>query len=167
MNHTDFPKDLESSKDIPQIFELVKDAVYNVEKKRRPGLMLGLIDLGGGGFAWIGGFHEVASNAIVLNTRPMQYIQAVHPELYKPYLFVVLLHEYLHSLGNLDERACQQEAFRIASELFGSHTVSKMAEDMSKFLPYFQFTMAGWTPPKDPRFTILVGFDRSSVTYIN
>jgi hypothetical protein len=167
MNQVDYPKQLEVSKDIPDIFELVKSAVYKTEKKRRPGLMLGLADLGGGGNAWLGGFHVVASNAIVLNTRPLQYLHAIHPELYKPYVFVVLLHEYLHTLGLLDEQACYKESHRIASSLFGSHIVSKMAADMSSFLPYFQFSQHGWLPSKDPSFRILVGFDRSSVTYIN
>lgn len=167
MDRIDFPMQLDVSKDIPDIFELVKAAVYKTEKKRRPGLMLGLADLGGGGNAWIGGFHVVASNAIILNTRPMQYLHAIHPELYKPYVFVVLLHEYLHTLGALDERECQEETHRVASSLFGSHVVSQMAMDISRFLPFFQFAQHGWMPSKDPSFRILVGFDRSSVTYIN
>jgi len=167
MKELDFPGQLEVAKDIPDIFELVKSAVYKIERKRRPGLMLGLADLGGGGAAWIGGYHVVASNAIILNSRPLQYLYALHPELYKPYIFVVLLHEYLHTLGSLDERECQEETHRVASSLFGSHVVSQMARDISKFLPYFQFTQYGWMPPNDPSVKILVGFDRSSVTYIN
>ncbi len=72
-------------------------------KKSSRGLMLGMADLGNHPKGFLGGFFTVGSSVIILNKNPLQRITETRPELYKPYAFHVLLHEYIHSLGYLDE----------------------------------------------------------------
>jgi hypothetical protein len=164
----DFEKLLGETQDISDIFEIVKKAVYITFKKRRPGIMLGLADLGEGGHSWIGGYHVISSNAIVMNSRPIEYIKKHNPELLKAYEFVILLHEYIHTLGIVNERQCRKLTYEICEELFGiSHLVTEMAKDISRFLPYLQTVKYGWTPPKDLAIYYVRGFDRSSASYIS
>jgi hypothetical protein len=158
---------LETTRNLPDIFELVKQGVQQVTGHSRPGLMLGLADLGEGAHAWVGGFHVVASNAIIMNSRPMDHIHTHQPDLYKPYVFFVLMHEYLHTLGYFDEAACRSKTYEIASSLFGTdHVVARMAHNIETFLPNFSTMKYGWVPPQNPLIKYVRGFDRSSVSYI-
>ena len=171
MEEIDFPRELDRIRtdDIPEIFELVKKAVKKVTGAQRSGMMLGLADLGEGENYWIGGFHVLSSNAIVMNTRSLNFIREKHPRLYKPYVFEVMMHEYLHTLGLINEKQCREQASVIAKQLFGySHLVTELARDISKFLPFIKRANYGWSPPRDSTIKYLRGFDRSSTeTYIS
>jgi hypothetical protein len=159
---------LERSKDLADIFEVVKDAVRASKGSSRGGLMLGLADLGGGEGHWIGGLYPVASNVIVLNRRPLGMVKVRRPELYKPYVFHILLHEYIHSLGTIDEAETRRTAYEISKENFGEdHLCTVIAKDISGVLPYV--TYPGQVPmPEGSSFELVKGFDRSSAdSYIN
>lgn len=97
-----FPHLLEESNTLADIFEVVKLAVREHMKLGRAGLMLGLADLGNVPNGFFGGFFQIGSNIIVMNRIPLQRIKDTQIELYKPYVFHVLCHEYLHSLNYLD-----------------------------------------------------------------
>jgi hypothetical protein len=157
---------LRKCKDIPDIFELVKKAVYSFNNRTRSGLMLGLSDLGEGKYAWIGGYHVLATNAIVMNERPLNFIEKYHPILYKPYVFIILLHEYIHTLGVIDENECRKLTLAIAEANFGDDLVTNLARNIEKYLPLIQNPQSGWTPPNEYYIKYIKGFDRSSVTYI-
>ncbi len=158
---------LEKTNKLSDIFDLVKKAVYDTTKGRRSGIMLGLADLGVGKFQWIGGYHVMTSNSIIMNSRPIEYIRTHNESLLKPYEFVILLHEYLHTLGIINEKQCRKITFEISLKLFGSeHLVTKMANDIRQFLPYIQTAKYGWEPPKDLNVYYIRGFDNSSASYI-
>src|SRR5512136_2348113 len=128
-------KELDSAKDLAGIFELVKDAVRKSTGKERSGLMLGLANLGGGPEGFVGAFYPVATNIIVMNSLPLKRIKETDPALYKPYVFHILLHEYLHTLGIIDEAATRQKAYEISTEIFGKeHVVAQLAADLSRFI---------------------------------
>jgi hypothetical protein len=150
---------------IPKIYEVVKQAVQLILGKSRRAMMLGLADLGGGGQEWIGGYHIIASNAIIMNSRPLKYVESHHPELYKPYIFLILLHEYIHTLGFHDEAQTRERTLFVAQAIFGEHPVTEMARDIAKFLPFMQQVQYGWQPSGDPSIYYLVGFDESSAYY--
>ncbi len=158
---------LEDARNLPDIFELVKKGVRQVTNLSRPGLMLGLADLGEGAQAWVGGFHVIASNAIIMNSRPMDHIHTHQPDLYKPYVFFVLMHEYLHTLGYFDEATCRTKTNEVANVLFGAqHVVTRLTRNVETFLPKFSTMKYGWMPPQNPLIQYVRGFDRSSVGYI-
>ena len=88
----EFDKRLEEAETIADVFEIVKDSVRHVIDRDRAGLMLGLADLGNVSNGFLGGYYQIASNAIIMNKNPLRRIQETNPELFKPYVFYVLLH---------------------------------------------------------------------------
>lgn len=161
----DFPHKLEEAKGLADIFELVKGGVEAVLGRSRAGLMLALADLGNSPQGFLGAFYPVASNVIVMNKVPLLRIRETRPDLYRHYAFYVLLHEYLHSLGFIDELTCRQQARRVAETLFGSsHLVTQVASDFTKFFPNLVFPDAAWQP-EELHLEFVPGFDRGSASY--
>jgi hypothetical protein len=160
---------LESARDLPDIFELVKTVVRKTTGKERPGLMLGLANLGGGPQGFVGAFYPIATNIIVMNSLPLKRIKETDPALYKPYVFHILLHEYLHTLGMIDEAAARQKAYDISALAFGkTHPVTQFAADLSRFVPKLVYPVYGWQPQEEYQLELVKGFDRSSTaSYIN
>src|SRR4030066_483759 len=117
-----FDSRLQSAKDLPDIFELVKVAVRKSTGKERAGLMLGLANLGGGPQGFVGAFYPIATNIIVMNSLPLKRVKETDPALSQPYVFHILLHEYLHTLGIIDEAATRQKAYEISTMTLGRAT---------------------------------------------
>ncbi len=158
-----FDSKLDSADDLADIFEVVKLAVRKTIGKERAGLMLGLANLGGGPQGFVGAFYPVATNIIVMNSLPLRRIKETDPTLYKPYVFHILLHEYLHTLGIIDEAATRQKAYEISVKLFGKeHPVSQFAADLSRFVPKLMYPVYGWQPAQEYTLELVEGFDRSS-----
>jgi len=164
-----FDSELSSAKDLADIFELVKVIVRKTIGKERPGLMLGLANLGGGPHGFVGAFFPIATNIIVMNSLPLKRIRETDPALYKPYVFHILLHEYLHTLGVIDEVATRRMAYEISAKTFGKeHPVTQFAADLSRFVPKLVYPVYGWQPQEDYQLELVKGFDRSSTqSYIN
>jgi len=166
---TSVDEQLKSAKDLTDIFELVKSVVRRSTGKERAGLMLGLANLGGGPQGFVGAFYPVATNIIVMNNLPLRRIKETDPALYKPYVFHILLHEYLHTLGIIDETATRAKAYEISASTFGKdHPVTQFAADLSRFVPKLVYPVYGWQPQEDYQLELVKGFDRSSTaSYIN
>lgn len=122
---SDLSIELEASTDFSGIFSLVKKAVKKSIGEHRVGLMLYLGDLP----MRIGAFHSPGSNDIVLNRRLLNKITKDKPPTgRKAFLFTILLHEYLHSLGYLDEKEVRGLVYQISVENLGrTHPVTQMA----------------------------------------
>ena len=131
--------DFERAENVKEIFEVVKDAVRETIDQSRAGIDLGLIDLGNTEHELLSAYHPVGSNIIVLNKTPLKRITQTKPDLMKPYVFVVLLHEYLHSLGYLDEKTARELTHSISQEIFKSSVITEMAMDMRKFFPFLLY----------------------------
>ena len=166
MMKTDFPTLLENAKTLADIFEVVKAAVRENTGLSRGGLMLGLADLGNHPQGFFGAFFPVGSNFIVMNRIPLERIKESSPELYKPYAFHILLHEYIHSLGYLDERHVRQMVYDMTRALFGDeHPATQLAEDIRRFIPNLAYPDIAWQPG-GLNIELVDDFDRSSVNYI-
>ncbi|TLZ52573.1 MAG: hypothetical protein E6K18_02610 [Methanobacteriota archaeon] len=162
----DFPKLLDGTRTLADVFEIVKRAVERDVGYARGGLMLGLADLGNHPQGFIGAFYPVATNVIVMNKVPLTRIKETNPDLYKAYAFHVLLHEYLHSVGYLDEVQCRSKVHAISLELFGDrHPVTLIAEDVSKFFPSLVYPDLAWQP-QELNIELVEGFDRGNTGYI-
>lgn len=161
----DYAKELDRARTLSDVFELVKRGVSGVVGRTRAGLMLALADLGNHPQGFLGAFYPVATNVIVMNKVPLIRIQDTNPELYKPYAFYVLLHEYLHSVGFIDELVCRDRARAIAESLFGpAHLVTRISQDFSQFFPNLVFPDAAWQP-QELRLEFVPDFDRGSASY--
>jgi len=162
----DYSQRLDTARDIAGVFEVVKLAAGDEIGYSRGGLMLALADLGNHPQGFIGAFYPIATNIIVMNKVPLLRIQETRPELYKAYTFHVLLHEYLHASGFVDERACREKAYAISLRLFGAeHLVTQIAEDTARFFPNLVYPDAAWQP-EDLQLEFVRGFDHGSASYI-
>jgi len=166
MADNNFAKRLDAAKGLADIFELVKEAARVSLHKSRGGLMLGLADLGNHPQGFIGAFFPVGTNIIVMNKIPLVRIKETKPELYKPYIFHVLLHEYLHTLGWLDEGNVRQLVYDVSKELFGeAHIATKIAHNTTPFFKNLVYPSMAWQP-ENLKLELVEGFDRGSVNYI-
>ena len=160
-----FPSKLEKARTIADVYEVVKEAVHACEGWSRAGLMLGLAELGGDADSFIGGLHPVGTNIIILNKVPLRRVREARPELLKPYLFHVLLHEYLHTIGIVGEELTHDRVKEISLRLFGGeHLVTKLAEDIAQFLPFIRYPF-DLPLPAGTEIELVEDFDRSSADY--
>ncbi|MHC1709167.1 MAG: hypothetical protein AB9819_02010 [Methanomassiliicoccales archaeon] len=155
---------LERARGLPEIFEVVKEAVRSSLGMSRAGLMLGLADMGGGPMHMVGGLYPSATNIIVMNKAPMAFL-AKDQERYRAYCFHILLHEYLHSLGFMDEAEVRRRTYQISKATLGEgHMATMMATDLSRFLPNVSYGV-----PKDTDgeldIELVSDFDRSNCGY--
>jgi hypothetical protein len=162
-----FPARLERCKDLADIFEVVKEAVRVQMGVSRAGLMLGLAEMGGDSRSFVGGMYPVTSNIIVMNKSVLNRIMVMQPNLYKSYAFHVLLHEYLHSIGMMDEDETRRRAYSISVALFGKeHRTTFIAEDISRILPFFSYAEPKIEEETTMDIELVKNFDRSNVSYI-
>jgi len=160
-----FIRKFEKINSIPDIFEIVKEIVWKILKKSRAGLDLGLVELGNQPQGFLGAYYVAGSNIIVMNETPLKRIQETNPNLLAPYIFSVLLHEYLHSLGIFDEKKVKMLTYEISSEIFGEkNIVTEIARDMRKFFPNFIYPEG--CPQIDGPIKLVKDFDKSSIKYI-
>jgi len=163
---TAFHSRLDSAKTLADIFEVVKAAVWESRRKSRGGLMLGLANLGNHPQGFFGAFYPVGSNVIVMNKIPLERIKETRPEMFKPYIFHVLLHEYLHTLGYLDESGVRKMVLEITEDVFGDeHLATGIAKDTAHYFNNLVYPGAAWQPD-DTRMELVPGFDRGSASYI-
>ena len=120
-----FAKRLNECSDYSCIFALVKVAVETTIDKRRVGLMLGLSDLP----SYVGAFHQIGSNFIIMNKRLLkEVIRSGNRNLINAYIFHVLLHEYIHSLGYINEQETQILTHAVSEKVLGpEHPATKIA----------------------------------------
>ena len=81
------------------------------------------------------------------------------------YVFTLLLHEYLHSLGYMDERNVRRLVYEKSKENFGDdHPAARFARDP----PLPRIPPSELQPgTEEPELEIIKDFDRSSTSYIN
>jgi hypothetical protein len=162
----DYGARLDKANSLPDIFEVVKSMVLHSTGKSRGGLMLGMANLGNPSQGFFGGFFAMGSNVIVLNKIPLQRIKETRPALYKPYVFDVMLHEYLHSLGYLDEEEVRLKVHQMIRDALGEdHLATQIAADIGRFIKHLAYPDVSWKP-EDAGLELVTGFDRSSVSYI-
>ncbi|MFQ6012006.1 MAG: hypothetical protein ACE5KG_07520, partial [Nitrososphaerales archaeon] len=88
---------LAHAKNFNEVFDIVKTSVEQVLSIHRAGLTLVLAELPNG----LGAYHVSGSNIIVLNRSILDAVRSVarSEEELNSFIFSILTHEYLHSLG--------------------------------------------------------------------
>ncbi len=157
---------LRAAANFGEIFGLVKEAVYGSLGRRRAGLMLGLQPLGFSKQGFIGAYHQMGSNMIVLNESLLWKLRKERPDMIPDYVFVLLTHEYLHSLGVMDELTVRVLTERVAEETFGErHPVTKIAKHFEEYLGDMK-EPENYRPPGDPYITLVDRFEQDDTRYI-
>ena len=154
---------LASAGGFDEIFELVKKAVDQVLGVHRAGLTLVLGDIPN----QVGAYHEMGSNAIVMNRNIMKIVWRSTKSRHRrnAYTFMILLHEYLHTLGFTDDAQVRELSRRITDTYVGKgHIAGEMAvSPLDKFFPEInQFAMFR----DNGSFETVRKFDTSSTSYI-
>lgn len=120
-------KSLETAESYAAVWQIVTDTAYAVLRKKRRSLMLFLDDLP----LQIGAYYPVGTNNIVLNRRLVDIVESTlsDKKTVNALVYNLLLHEYLHSLGELSEDKVRLQVLLVARECFGDeHIVTVLAQ---------------------------------------
>lgn len=158
--------------EMPEIFEKVKKDVKSVLGLHRAGLSLGLVEMGMFREGFIGGMHFYPGTEIVMNKSPLKVILKSQPsEIVRAYTYHILLHEYIHSLGIINEYQCREITLKVTEQIFtdGNHPALIIAKNgIGTFIPKLNLF---YLPPEQKPEGILIeyihGFDRESQTYFS
>jgi hypothetical protein len=108
---------LETAKNYAEVWRVVKDTVEFSLQKRRGSIMLFLDDLP----LQLGAYHPLGTNNIVLNRTLVEIVEASTTS--KPtvnaLVYNLLLHEYLHALGELSETEVRHRVVEVAQTCIG------------------------------------------------
>lgn len=146
---------LEGPADYDAVFRVVRGAVRHALGVERPGLGLGLSNLP----PQLGAYWQVTGNLIILNEGLVETMRAhaSTPLELNAFIYVILAHEYLHSLGYLDERSVREVTALVTRTAFGpDHLATRMAEgDLWRLYPFLALS-----PPGDGRrIKVVTRFD--------
>ena len=119
-------KQLETVGSYADVWQIVKDTVDFAYGKRRGSMMLFLDDLP----LQIGAYYPVGTNNIVLNRHLVDIVEATlqDQQMVNALVYNLLLHEYLHALGELSEVEVRRQVMGVAEKCFGKdHAVTVLA----------------------------------------
>jgi predicted Zn-dependent protease with MMP-like domain len=161
-------------KDFNDAFELVKMAVNEKFKMHRAGLSLVLQGLPTN----LGAYHVLGSNMIIINRRILDIIRKrkSHEE-YNSYLFMVLVHEYLHSFGIVEELQVRSMTYNLCKSLLGENHLACI---MARYQPWAVFpelnlyqssnnhdNSTNTNDGFERSFEIVKNFDKTTQSYIH
>jgi hypothetical protein len=147
-----------------EIFSIVKGHVEEVLGLHRAGLTLGLARLPSG----IGAYHMVGSNMIVLNKDIVERVRkAEPPEIVASFIYMLLLHEYLHSLGMMEEEQVRKTSEEVATRVLGAgHPASVLIRTpLTELFPYLGTLRYADSPLGD--IEVVKDFDSKSYPFIS
>ncbi len=154
---------LATSTNFDHVFEIVRTTVEKSLRLHRAGLTLVLGDLPN----YIGAYHVLGSNSIVMNRTILEAVKALSSSKLElnSFVYSILLHEYLHSLGYLDEGAVRRLVQKVTYENFGREHVASDMASRSLFEIYPQLKQLG-SGIEGREFEVIKEFDRKSFPYI-
>jgi hypothetical protein len=155
-------KNVDRAQNYDDIFALVKRIVEEELGEHRAGLSLVLARMSND----VGAYYPVGSNVIVINSSLISGLKRItkNPKEVNAFIFMVLMHEYLHSLGYLDENKVRSLAKMICMNSLGpDHPAVKLA-NANWLETYPQLGMMDQEVSKE--FEVVQKFDSSSTGYI-
>jgi hypothetical protein len=123
---------LENAAKYGEVWEVVKDTVKFTLNKYRRGMMLFLDDLP----IQLGAYHSLGTNNIVLNRALVQIVEAAikSKRVVNALIYNLLLHEYLHALGQFSEIKVRQLVYEIARKCFGENHITALIAKKSPWI---------------------------------
>jgi hypothetical protein len=112
-----YRKRLETAGNYSEVWDIVKDTVEFALSKRRGGMMLFLDDLP----IQLGAYHPLGTNNIVLNRVLVQIVETAvaSKRVLNALIYNLLVHEYLHALGEFSEIDVRKLVVDVARKCFG------------------------------------------------
>jgi hypothetical protein len=117
-----FRNSLETAETYAEVWQTVKDTVEFSLQKRRGSMMLFLDDLP----LQLGAYHPLGTNNIVLNRALVEIVESSisAQRVVNALVYNLLLHEYLHALGELSETKVRRKVAEVARKCFGEKHVA-------------------------------------------
>jgi len=127
-----YRKRLEEAKNYGEIWNIVKDVVAFSLQKRRGGMILFLDDMP----LQLGAYHPIGTNNIVLNRRFVQIVEASikSKHVVNALIYNLLLHEYLHALGEYSESEVRRLVYEVSVKCFGVRHVATIIAKKSPWV---------------------------------
>lgn len=153
---------LDDQMDIDEIFDVVKRSVKEVFKQERSGLGLAFSNL-----PWnVGALWEIWGNYIVMNeeiVEVMKKLTTSHKE-FNSFVYMLLTHEYMHSLGYIDENTARHMTLLVAVSTYGmKHPAAIISMgDLWKIYPQIRDLQGG----RGDKIRFIKKFDSSATSYI-
>ncbi len=117
-----FRSSLVTAASYAEVWQIAKETVEFSLGKRRGSMLLFLDDLP----LQLGAYHPVGTNNIVLNRNLVEIVEAsiCSKRVVNALVYNLLLHEYLHSLGELSETAVKRSVVKVARTCFGEKHIA-------------------------------------------
>ncbi len=127
-----FSNRLDAAKNYGEVWQIVKETVQYARGARRDSMMLFLDDLP----LQLGAYYPVGTNNIVLNRALVEVVEEYMKS--KPtvnaLVYNLLLHEYLHALGDYTETGVRRGVVDVATKCFGQEHVATVVARKSPWV---------------------------------
>jgi hypothetical protein len=137
---------LDAAQNYGEVWQIVKDTVQFAAGVRRDSMMLFLDDLP----LQLGAYHPVGTNNIVLNRSLVEIVEASVSS--KPtvnaLVYNLLLHEYLHALGDYSEGGVRRKVLEVAKKSFGDHHIATVVARKSPWVLLKDIPLGPYNAPK-------------------
>ncbi len=141
-----FIASLDGAKDYSEVWKIVKETAEYALGKRRENMMLFLDDLP----LQLGAYYPVGTNNIVLNRALVEIVEASMSD--KPtvnaLIYNLLLHEYLHALGEMSEVGVRREVVEVAKKSFGETHIATVVACKSPWVLLKDIPLGPYNAPK-------------------
>ncbi|MHA1379506.1 MAG: hypothetical protein ACTSRG_14125 [Candidatus Helarchaeota archaeon] len=161
----------ELKKKIPDIFEKVKRDVDKVLNRHRAGLSLGLVEMGFTRGEFIGGMFFSGGTMILMNSTALKILiskNEIVDDIVLAYIYHILLHEYIHSLGCLNERECRKIVYYVTKEIIADENDPARimaSRGIGAYFPEINYAPLGYKMEKNLQIERVENFDKSSINY--
>jgi hypothetical protein len=141
-----FQRGLETANSYADVWQIVKDTVETSLGKHRVGIMLFLDDLP----LQLGAYHPVGTNNIVLNRSLVEIVEASKKSklVVNALVYNLLLHEYLHALGDLSEDGVKRTVVVVTQKCFGSDHIAAVIARRSPWSLLRNIPVSAMNAPK-------------------
>jgi hypothetical protein len=137
---------LDKAKNYAEVWKIVKETAEYALGKRRNSMMLFLDDLP----LQLGAYYPVGTNNIVLNRSLVEIVESVMSD--KPtvnaLIYNLLLHEYLHALGEMSETGVRHEVVEVAKKSFGETHIATLVACKSPWVLLKDIPLGPYNAPK-------------------
>ena len=137
---------LDTAKNYAEVWQIVKDTVQFSLGKRRDSMMLFLDDLP----LQLGAYYPIGTNNIVLNRSLVEIVEASvrSKSTVNALVYNLLLHEYLHVLGEYSEVEVRHMVVEVAKKCFGGQHVATVVACKSPWVLLKDIPLGTLNAPK-------------------
>ncbi|NHI91333.1 MAG: hypothetical protein EAX96_02445 [Candidatus Lokiarchaeota archaeon] len=156
---------------IPDLFEKVKRDVDKAIGRHRAGLSLGFVEMGVSNLGFIGGMFFSGGTIILMNSTVLKVLintETLSDDIIIYYVYHILLHEYIHSLGFLNEKKCREVTNFVTKEVYEdqNHPARLLAErGIGYYFPKLIYAPGNYRLSSNIKIERIKNFDKSSQTY--